>query len=35
MIRGNLLFIPVGASYVYVEPIYLQADNARSRSSRL
>lgn len=29
IIRGNLLFIPVGASYVYVEPIYLQADNAR------
>lgn len=29
VIRGNLLFIPVGASYVYVEPIYLQADNAR------
>ena len=29
MIRGNLLFIPVGESYAYVEPIYLQADNAR------
>ena len=29
VIRGNLLFIPVGESYVYVEPIYLQADNAR------
>ena len=29
VIRGNLLFIPVGESYAYVEPIYLQADNAR------
>ena len=29
VIRGNLLFIPVGDSYVYVEPLYLQAENAR------
>ena len=29
LIRGNLLFIPVGNSYVYVEPIYLQAELAR------
>ncbi len=29
VIRGNLLFIPVGDSYVYVEPIYLQADTGR------
>ena len=29
VIRGNLLFIPVGNSYVYVEPIYLQAENGR------
>ena len=29
VIRGNLLFIPVGDSYVYVEPIYLQAENGR------
>ena len=26
MIRGNLLFIPVGQSYLYVEPFYVQAD---------
>jgi uncharacterized protein len=24
--RGNLLFIPVGESYLYVEPVYLQGD---------
>jgi uncharacterized membrane protein (UPF0182 family) len=29
LIRGNLLFIPVGDSYVYVEPIYLQAELSR------
>ncbi len=29
VIRGNLLFIPVGDSYVYVEPIYLQAETGR------
>ncbi|MCC7370551.1 MAG: UPF0182 family protein [Chloroflexi bacterium] len=27
VIRGNLLVIPLGASNLYVEPIYLQADN--------
>ena len=26
VIRGNLLFIPVGQSYLYVEPFYVQAD---------
>jgi uncharacterized membrane protein (UPF0182 family) len=26
VIRGNLLFIPVGDSYLYVEPFYVQAD---------
>ena len=29
VIRGNLLFVPVGSSYVYVEPIYLRAENGR------
>jgi hypothetical protein len=29
LIRGNLLFIPVGDSYIYVEPIYLQAELSR------
>ena len=29
IIRGNLLFIPVGDSFVYVEPIYLQAETTR------
>jgi uncharacterized membrane protein (UPF0182 family) len=27
VIRGNLLVIPVGTSNIYVEPIYLQAEN--------
>jgi uncharacterized membrane protein (UPF0182 family) len=27
VIRGNLLVIPLGSSNLYVEPIYLQADN--------
>ena len=27
VIRGNLLVIPIGASNLYVEPIYLRADN--------
>ena len=26
IIRGNLLFIPVGESYIYVEPIYVEAE---------
>ena len=29
IIRGNLLFIPVGDSFIYVEPIYLQAETTR------
>ena len=29
VIRGNLLFVPVGDSFVYVEPIYLRAENGR------
>ncbi|MEX2031451.1 MAG: UPF0182 family protein, partial [Dehalococcoidia bacterium] len=29
VIRGNLLMIPVGSSFLYVEPIYLQANNSR------
>lgn len=29
VIRGNLLVIPVGSSLLYVEPIYLQADQAQ------
>ena len=28
VIRGNLLFIPVGQSYLYVEPIYVQAEGS-------
>ena len=27
VIRGNLLFLPVGDSYLYVEPIFLQAES--------
>lgn len=29
VIRGNLLMIPIGTSFLYVEPIYLQAENSR------
>jgi len=29
VIRGNLLFVPVGDSYIYVEPIYLQSQQSR------
>jgi uncharacterized membrane protein (UPF0182 family) len=29
VIRGNLLMIPVGDSFLYVEPIYLQAESSR------
>lgn len=29
VIRGNLLMIPIGSSSLYVEPIYLQAENVR------
>lgn len=29
LIRGNLLFIPVADSFVYVEPLYLQPENGR------
>ncbi|MDA0269467.1 MAG: UPF0182 family protein [Chloroflexi bacterium] len=29
VIRGNLLMIPVGSSFLFVEPIYLQAENSR------
>ena len=29
MIRGNLLMIPIGDSFLYVEPIYLQAETSR------
>jgi uncharacterized membrane protein (UPF0182 family) len=28
VIRGNLLAIPIGESFIYVEPIYLEADQA-------
>ncbi|MCK9486533.1 MAG: UPF0182 family protein [Dehalococcoidia bacterium] len=28
VIRGNLLMIPVGTSFLYVEPIYLQAESS-------
>ncbi|MBW2622708.1 MAG: UPF0182 family protein [Deltaproteobacteria bacterium] len=28
VIRGNLLAIPIGDSFIYVEPIYLEADQA-------
>ncbi len=27
--RGNLLMIPLGSSFLFVEPIYLQAENSR------
>ena len=29
LIRGNLLFIPVAESFLYVEPIFLQAESSR------
>ena len=29
VIRGNLLMIPIGQSFLFVEPIYLQAENSR------
>ena len=29
VIRGNLLMIPIGESFLFVEPIYLQADTSR------
>jgi len=29
VIRGNLLMIPIGDSFIFVEPIYLQAVNSR------
>ena len=29
VIRGNLLMIPVGSSFLFVEPIYLQAEASR------
>ena len=28
LIRGNLLFLPIGDSYLYVEPIFLQAESS-------
>ena len=28
VIRGNLLMIPIGDSFLYVEPIYLQAETS-------
>ncbi len=29
VIRGNLLMIPIGGSFIFVEPIYLQAQNSK------
>ena len=29
VLRGNLLFIPIGESYMYVEPIYLQSEQGQ------
>ncbi len=29
VIRGNLLMIPIGESFLFIEPIYLQADSSR------
>ena len=29
VIRGNLLMIPIGGSFLYVEPVYLQSANSR------
>ena len=29
VIRGNLLMIPIGESFLYIEPIYLQAETSR------
>jgi hypothetical protein len=29
VIRGNLLMIPIGGSFIFVEPIYLQAENSK------
>jgi len=29
VLRGNLLFVPIGESYMYVEPIYLQAQQSQ------
>ncbi|MDA1009907.1 MAG: UPF0182 family protein [Chloroflexi bacterium] len=29
VLRGNLIMIPIGTSFLYVEPVYLQADSSR------
>ena len=29
VVRGNLLMIPIGSSFLFVQPIYLQAENSR------
>ncbi len=29
VVRGNLLVIPIGDSLLYVEPLYLQAENGK------
>lgn len=29
VLRGNLLFIPIGQSYLYVEPVYLQSSQSQ------
>ncbi|MBI2885940.1 MAG: UPF0182 family protein [Chloroflexi bacterium] len=29
VLRGNLLFIPIGESYLYVEPVYLQSERSK------
>ncbi|MSQ30192.1 MAG: UPF0182 family protein [Dehalococcoidia bacterium] len=29
VLRGNLLMIPIGTSFLFVEPIYLQAENSK------
>jgi uncharacterized membrane protein (UPF0182 family) len=34
VIRGNLLAIPVGDSFIYVEPIYLQAEQEQQRDAQ-
>ena len=34
VIRGNLLAIPVGESFIYVEPIYLEADQEPQREAQ-
>ena len=33
VLRGNLLVIPIGNSFIYVEPVYLSAGRQRSTAA--